>query len=454
MPPIARFFFALRLPTLYTMLISRTVTKCLGLLLFCLPLELAAQRFLSDYDSTLFIRDTVLSTVRRFERLHISGYMQPQYQIAQAKGIDSYEGGNFSSRTSNRFMIRRARVKIDYILPPKEGNVPKALFTFQFEATERDLNIRDMFVRIYEPKQQSLSLTTGLFARPFGFEVNLSSAFRETPERGRMSQILMPSERDLGAMVSWERQKPLFKNIRLKWDVGFFNGQGKSGPAEFDNFKDLISRLYLKPFRLSKGLFLSAGLSLLDGGWEQVSPYRFTTGVQNGSYLFKVDSSISNIGRKAPRRYQGADVQLEWRHGWGQTEWRAEYWRGTQPGTATSTNNPGTLPDGPVYIRQFDGGFFYFLQSLFNKDWELVVKYDWYDPNRLVAAAQIGKADTNFTPADIRYTTLGVGLSRYFSEYLKFLAYHSFVRNEGTLLNGYTDDLADDVFTFRVQFRF
>jgi hypothetical protein len=242
--------------------------------------------------------------------------------------------------------------------------------------------------------------------------------------------------------------------MKLKWDAGLFNGQGKSGPAEFDNYKDFISRLYLKPYALSRNLFLGAGLSLLHGGWEQGSRYRYSTATDNGTLFFQLDSSLTNIGRKAPRRYQGADVQLEWRHGWGQTEWRAEYWRGTQPGTAASTTNPGTLPEEAMYIRQFDGGFFYFLQSIFNTNWELVIKYDWYDPNRQVAATQIGKAGANFTPADIRYATLGVGLTRHFSENVKLLAYHSFVRNESTLLDDYTGDLADDVFTLRLQFRF
>ncbi|HEX8314716.1 MAG TPA: hypothetical protein VF609_06985, partial [Flavisolibacter sp.] len=67
----------------------------LVLLLNCFPFIAKAQRFLSDYDSTLFIRDTVVTTVRRFENLHFSGYMQPQFQVAQNEGIQSYEGGNF-----------------------------------------------------------------------------------------------------------------------------------------------------------------------------------------------------------------------------------------------------------------------------------------------------------------------------------------------------------------------
>jgi hypothetical protein len=50
-------------------------------------------------------------------------------------------------------------------------------------------------------------MTAGFFARPFGFEVNLGSSYRETPERGRMSQTLMPGERDLGVMFFLSRKK-------------------------------------------------------------------------------------------------------------------------------------------------------------------------------------------------------------------------------------------------------
>src|SRR5215213_7954871 len=130
-------------------------TLLIVILFFMAISTVCAQRYLSDYDSTLFIRDTVRPVIRRIENLNFSGYMQPQFQVAQSKGAPSFEGGNFSENSNNRFMLRRARIKIDYILPGKNKGFPKALFTFQFEATERDVNVRDMFVRIYEPKKSN-----------------------------------------------------------------------------------------------------------------------------------------------------------------------------------------------------------------------------------------------------------------------------------------------------------
>ena len=82
------------------------------------------QRYLSDYDSTLFIKDTVRPLVKRFENLHIGGYMQPQFQLAQSKGAPSYEGGEFSDFSNSRFMLRRARLKLDYLLPSNDNAYP------------------------------------------------------------------------------------------------------------------------------------------------------------------------------------------------------------------------------------------------------------------------------------------------------------------------------------------
>ena len=412
-----------------------------------------AQRFLSDYDSTLFIRDTLQDAIHRIKNLHFSGYIQPQYQVASQQGVASWAGGDFAEHSDNRFMLRRARLKVDYRLPQNGKPLPAALFSFQIDATERDVKVRDMFVKVYEPSRQNFSLTTGLFAKPFGFEVNLSSSVRETPERGRMSQILIPSERGLGAMVSYESAKEDKKPVQLKWDIGVFNGTGLSGPQEFDSFKDIVSRLTLRPVSVTDNFEVSGGLSLLYGGWLQATDERYEMSTLNGNKAF-VNTGSSNAGSNAPRHYYGADVQLVKKHLWGKTELRGEYWRGTQPGTFETTENPGTLPLGPTYIRNFDGAFFYFLQNIVNKKWQLMVKYDWYDPNTEVAEGEIGKGGTNLGVADIKFSTLGMGLTRYINDNLKVLVYYDWVRNEATALPDYADDIKDNVFTCRLQMSF
>jgi len=417
-----------------------------------------SQRYLSDFDSLLFVKDTLRPVLKRFENLRITGYIQPQFQVAEKKGAQSYNGGDFSQHSNNRFMLRRARVKIDYFLASPDS-LPKALFTFQVDATERGVALRDMFVKLYEISKHNFSITAGMFARPFGYEVNLSSTYREAPERGRMSQILMPSERDLGVMITYEPLSRHAKNKIIKIDAGVFNGQGLSGRADFDSYKDIIGRMTVKPVK--KGNWsLSGGLSVLYGGWRNGTKYVYDMkSLSNGDKYFAVDSTPSNLGNKAPRQYYGADIQVVYNHAWGESELRAEYWKGRQPGTATTTVNPGDTPslNGeplPTYKRNFDGAFLVFLQNIINKKNQLIIKYDWYDPNTEVANDEIGKPAARLTAADIKYSTLGFGFLRHINKNIRVVIYYDKVKNETTQLAGYTRDLADNIFTTRVHFNF
>jgi hypothetical protein len=417
-----------------------------------------AQRFLTDIDSSFFIKDTVRPTVKRFENIIISGYMQPQFQVAQSEGAPSFAGGNFSQYSQSRFMLRRARLKIDYLMKTKE-HLPQALFTFQIDATERGVIVRDMFIRLFETKGNFMSVTAGLFSRPFGFELNLGSSSRETPERGRMSQTLMPGERDLGVMFTFESLTNKHKLKNFKLDAALTNGQGVTGTTDFDDHKDFISRLILKPQKINK-TEIGAGLSFLRGGWKNGTKYVYESGIaNNGDKIFVIDSSVRNLGKASPRHYYGADVQVKFKHAWGATEFRAEHWFGTQPGTNTTTINPGVLPNSngvllPTYVRHFNGSFFYFLQNIVNTKNQLLVKYDWYDPNIKVSKSEIGKSGTNLTAADVRFSTLGVGYAYYFNTQTKLIFYYDFVKNETTQFAGFTKDLQDNVFTCRLQFRF
>jgi hypothetical protein len=417
-----------------------------------------SQRYLTDIDSSFFIKDTVRPTIRRFENLNISGYMQPQFQVAQSDGAPSYNGGNFSQYSRSRFMLRRARIRVDYFLKSQAG-LPKALFTFQIDATERGVIVRDMFIKLFETKHNLFAMTAGFFARPFGFEVNLGSSYRESPERGRMSQILMPGERDLGVMFSFEPQEKKHKLSHIKWDAGFFNGQGSSGTTDFDSHKDFISRFIIKPYKLGK-MDIGGGLSFLRGGWKNGTKYVYEINTAiNGDKLFTVDSSSGNLGTSSPRHYYGADIQFKLHHGWGETEWRAEYWFGTQPGTENSTTNPGSLPNSngiplPTYVRHFNGAFFYLLQHIVNTKHQFILKFDWYDPNAKVAEQEIGKPGTNLSSADIKFSTIGIGYIYHFNSQTKIILYYEFVKNEATRLAAYASDLEDNVLTCRLQFRF
>jgi hypothetical protein len=429
----------------------------LGLLIFAGFSELQAQRYLTGTDTSGFMHDTLRPFFKRFENIRITGYIQPQFQVASSDGAQSYAGGNFSTFSRSRFMLRRARLKVDYLL--MKNKYPQALFSFQIDGTERGVVIKDVFIRLYETVSNNVSLMAGFFPRPFGYEVNLGSSHRESPERGRMSQILMPGERDLGFMVIYEPQDTKKKLSHLRWDAGLFNGQGQSGATDFDSHKDFISRLTIKPYAISK-MELSGAFSLLLGGWKNGTKYVYETRtLTNGIKKFVVDSLESNLGKSSPRHYYGADLQWKLKHKWGATELRGEYWFGEQPGTSESTTNPGTLPNSnglpvPTYVRHFNGAFFYFLQNIFNEKHQLILKYDWYDPNARVETMEIGQAGSNFTGADIKYSTWGFGYAYHLNPQTKLVLYYDRVKNESTLLTGSLNDQPDNVFTCRLQFRF
>src|SRR5258705_3723706 len=205
------------------------------------------------------------SDIEVLKRLKISGYIQAQYQIADmsdsagiANGITSFAGGNFAKGVDKRIILRRARIKFQYDAPLNEKGISTSQYVFQLDATERGVIIKDMYAKFTDPWSGWFSITAGNQNRPFGFEIGYSSGLRESPERGRMSQIIFPNERDLGAMLTIQGPK-LSKWNWLKLEAGFFNGTGAPGaPAQtvtttpfflgsntsdFDKFKDFIGHL-------------------------------------------------------------------------------------------------------------------------------------------------------------------------------------------------------------------
>lgn len=417
---------------------------------------LQAQYLMDMVDTTKDMGKGMLSLYNRFENIKISGYIQPQFQVAESSGAKGFAGGDFAPNSNNRYMLRRARVRFDYVNFPKNTKGPSLQFVFQFDATERSVNVRDVWGRIFENKYQLFSFTTGLFARPFSYELNLSSGDRESPERGRMSQILMKTERDLGAMVSLEPRKKNSKIKFLKADIGIFNGPGLSSTTDYDNHKDIIGRISIKPQSLSKKITLGVAASVLYGGLTQNTRYVYTTADIAGIKNFILDSSASNINRIAPRKYYGADAQLKIKNKIGFTELRAEFIAGKQTASSVSSETPGAIFAGSdgYYIRKFNGAYFYFLQHLGSLKHQIGIKYDWYDPNTAVKTDDIGKTGTNINAANIKFSTLGFGYLYYINSNAKLVVWYDIITNEKTQLAGFTGDVKDNVFTCRLQFRF
>jgi hypothetical protein len=416
--------------------------------------QAASGQFLVDMIDTTDTSDKGLWAVfRKHDHLQISGYFQPQFQVAQSKGAKNFSGGDFATNSDNRFMIRRGRIRFDYS-HFNEAGLPQAQVVFQFDGSEKGVVIRDFWGRYFENKWQIFAFTAGMFARPFGYELNLSSSDRESPERGRMSQILMRTERDLGMMATFEPRKKNDPLRLIKIDAGFYNGQGLTGSEDYDSYKDFIARAALKPFNLSQTVSLSSGISFFQGGIMQNSNFIYRMNGPDGGKFFSVDSSLNNIGKKAPRKYRGIDAQLKIKNKWGKTELRGEYWYGTQTASADESATPGILLKQPYYIREFNGAFFYLLQNIINDKHMVALKYDIYDPNKHVSGNDIGAPSSNTHAGDIKFNTFGAGYIYFADAHIKLVLWYDVIKNEKTLLDGFTSDIKDNIFTFRVQYRF
>lgn len=406
---------------------------------------------------TTFVKELYIMK-NKFQSLSFTGYLQIQYQKADSNGIASYNGGDFASASDSRYMIRRGRFRLDYERRTEEGFY-RYNFALQFDGTEKGVNIRDMFGRIYENKWHYFVATVGVFNRPFGYELNYSSSLRESPERGRMSQILMKTERDIGAMISFDPQDKSSKLYPIKIDAGLFNGQGLAGSGEYDSFKDFIARASLRRTKIAGNLYLSGSISYLNGGFVNGSDkfYKMSDNPSGGNF-FVPDSSASHVGEKSPRIYYGGDIQLSWENTLGRTELRGEYIMGTQSATYSTSITPAipllntSLKTDYIYVRNFNGAYFYLLQTFLVKH-QVFLKYDWYDPNTKVSGKEITSANS-FSAADLRYNTFGAGYIFYVNDNLKIVLYYDHPVNEKSGIKNYNTDLPDNTYTVRVQYRF
>ncbi len=455
--------------------------------------------------------DTLARAVNRlnddvsfFKKIKISGFIQAQYQLADSMGAKSFAGGDFPATADQRFKVRRAEFKTMY-------DNGKVQIVANINISQDGVTIKDAYGKYSEQKLKMFSLTMGIFNRPFGFENTYSSSLLETPERARMIQVLMPGERDCGAMLTF--QMPNNSRLHpLKIEGGIFNGTGNAA-NDFDYYKDFIGNIHWNSVTKNEKIKYGIGVSYYDGGIMQGTTKVFSMKADsNGTNAFVKDDNYFNKGATARRHYMGADGQIAIDFPFGITTLRAEYMMGEQPsytnGTSVSpsamatttstsyattttttttsvydsithlvtstsassskTTATTTTANADTYIRKFSGGSICVVQNIMKSKHAIVLKYDWYDPNTQVGGDDIGKAVKNTwngsysatNTTDLKYTTIGLGYIFKFDEHTKFTLYYDMVSNEKStnLIDGnkfsYKNDLKDNVLTARVQYKF
>lgn len=427
-----------------------------ALLLFLSQLQAQAQ------ESSKTATDTLAEDVKKIQtdldalkKLKVSGYIQAQFQVADSNGVASFAGGDFHANTDKRFTVRRGRIKFVY-------NNQMSMYELQIDVTEKGVGIKDAFVRFTDPWTKAFHTTIGVFNTPFGFEIGYSSSSRETPERGRMSQTIFRDERELGAMLTFQLPKESKLHF-LKIDGGMFNGSGPKA-SDFDFQKDFIGRIHADKSMKEDKIKLGIGTSYYNGGWRQGTSKVYSISADSlGLSAFLQDKDTVNYEAISKRTYIGGDLQLSLKSVIGTTTLRGEYITGEQPGTSSTTKSPSSQPTSDTYMRKFNGAYFYFIQNIMKTKHQLVVKYDWYDPNTNIAGddigksvnAPLGKSFSKTNKQDIKYTTLGIGWTYHWDKNLKIIAYYDMVTNETSKnLIGYAKDLKDNVFTCRIQYKF
>ena len=443
------------------------------------------------------------STVDGLSKLKFGGYIQAQWQQTgdfglvdstspadtvnnaafNGGGSPTVAGGSFPGQTNQRFQIRRARLKATY-----SGLDSK--YVLEIDALPSGISVKDIYVQLTEPWLKTFSLTMGNMDMPFGYEIGYSSGAMESPERSRLENNIFKGEKQLGAKIEVNPTEQLgfLQYINLKGGIytGTENGLGVTAPGgdEVDRGFDFIGRAGFKAPFTGIGLDIDGGVSLLMGKTQTGSDSVFQ---MSGDTAFAPTTGNKpkwGEWKYFDRKAMGVDGQLYFDIPViGGLSLRGEFVQGTEPGTAGSMNaytntgatNTATATAGNMYIRKYSGYYVQWVQTLGSK-LQSVVRYDEYDPNTDAEGTVIG--DTTHTNhlapgvkalslTDLKYTTLGVGLTYYWDANLKFIVYYDMPTNETIYANAvtntlakknallpYTSDIADNVLTVRMQVKF
>lgn len=379
--------------------------------------------------------------ISKWNKLTISGYIQGQYQHGQPDASLKVGGDNENpGKSFDRIGIRRGRIKFTYVEGIASG-------VFQIDLTENGIAFKDVYLNLKDPWFQTNALRAGIFDRPFGYEIAYSSSRRESPERSTVFQLLFPEERDLGAMLILQPAETSPLHF-LKLEAGLFAGNGIK--QETDSKKDFIAHLSTSK-SFSNGMSFGAGVSHYNGFVYQGTANVYK--MQGEGFVLHADPS--QIGKYARRQYVGFDARFSVESVLGTSQLRGEYLFGQQPGTVSSTKSPNSssLPSHDTYIRDFRGGYVFFIQDIGSTPFAAVLKYDWYDPNTKIAGNNVGQHNTSAT--DLAQSTWGVGALWNVTEAFRLQAYYEFNNNEKTsTIEGMDTNVKDDVFTLRLQYKF
>ncbi len=375
--------------------------------------------------------------IKKQNHLKIGGYLQAETEFGDE--FSHLELGNIYAKHKNSIGLRRGYFKASY-----KHKLAKALMILNI--TERGVGVVESYFQLSAPWKEltSSSIKMGLFIRPFGYELPYSSSLRESPERSMIIRRLFAEDSDVGAMLTLQADKtsPL-SCFKLQTALIAGNGIGR----ETDSRKDLINHLTFNK-QFGKSFHLGLGISHYYGFRKLGNNiiYKMNDGA------FKAETTTDEYKL---RQYFGFEAQAKLKTSLGLTQLRGEYIFGSQPALKNSSRSPLEAPKNTAtYLRDCRGGYLMFVQDLGKLPLSAVLKYDFYDPNTKVSGNDI-QVSKHLGEADIMHSAYGLGLLWHINQALRFQAYYQINKNEtSSYLAGFEQDRADNILTFRLQYKF
>jgi phosphate-selective porin len=356
----------------------------------------------------------------KLNKIKVSGYIQAQWEKYGAD-LEKTNGYN------NTFYIRRARVKFTY------EALDGVKFVLQPDFSTGNLSLKDAYTVLNIPKLKAWTLWAGQMNRP-NYEVEYSSSQREVMERSRFIRAIYPGEREIGAKLEY-----LGTQVPLKFQLMVMNGNFTGAqPIDVDTKKDLMGRLVYSVKMPGSGIGIDFGVNGYYGGSR----------IKTNPFISRPNQPIVDsvaLGTYLDKHWMGAEMQL-FADVLGGLAIKAEYTAGVN-NFASATGLAGTIAAAkgdPNKERNFAGYYIYLIKNIGAKN-QLVVRYDYYDPNTKTSG------DASAT-SELYYKTWTYAWQYYLNDNIRLSLQYETPQNETNVKT--PSNIKDNQLTVRVQAKF
>jgi len=382
------------------------------------------------------------------EGLRLGGWLQAEYQHNQISEDQLAQGG--APINQNRFVLRRARVRLDRDWDYASGTIELDANTVNGITVGVRRAEASVLYRGSDPKQSIplVMLTLGVTDNPFGYELLEPTRARLFMERTLASSSLFPTEADLALKISGAVSF-------LRYAVALTNGEPVNNngfPRDPNAAKDLLGRIGVEVQPLAN-LKVWGGTSFANGTgfhpgtdagknslvWRDLNE----DGVQTPDEVFGVPGSVATPSKNFDRWALDLDVGATFQSPLGESKLYAE-------GFVANNYDRGLFVSDPVStgvdVRQA-GGYVAALQDV-TKYGVAGFRASFYDPNSDLLETRQGEV----LPLSQTIVTLSPLLGLVLKGRARLLFQYDFIfDNLGRDERGVPADIENNAFTARLQ---